>query len=149
MGVGLAGATLAQKWLDMLAGTAFTAPASSNVNVHTADPGAAGTTSMCTGTNSGDRKALTWSAASTSTNTTTKNAVATFPSWASWDMTGAPNTVTHVSAWDAAGSGAGAGTADTGGNFLFSGQLTASKSVSTGDTFNLTSLAVSLTPIAV
>lgn len=135
MAVGLAGSTLAQKWLDMLSGTAFTQPAGSFVQLHTADPGAAGTTSPCTGTVGSARKSVTYGAASTSAGTTTK-AMSSTPSWASFDVA---QTITHISVWDAS----------TAGNFLFSAQLPApGKAVAVGDTFNLTSLSVALTPIA-
>lgn len=142
MTTGLAATTLANKWLDMLGGSAFTAPAGTYIQLHTADPGAAGTTSPCTGTVGGDRKALTWAAASAGSKAITT----TLPSWATWD--GGSVTISHVSVWDAAGSGAGAGTADTGGNFLFSGALTAPKAITNGDTYNQSSLSVAFTPVA-
>jgi hypothetical protein len=61
------------------------------------------------------------------------------PSWASWAGTNG-EVVTHISFWDAS----------TAGNFLCSIALTASKTMGTGDTLNLTSggTTVTLTPIA-
>lgn len=129
MAVGLSAANLANKWLDMLGGTAFTAPATTAVKLHTADPGAAGTTAPSSVTT---RPALTWSAASAGSKS-----ISGTPSWASWAGTNG-EVVTHVSVWDST----------TAGNFLFSVALTASKTVNTGDTLNLTSLTVSFTPIA-
>lgn len=129
MTVGLSTANLANKWLDMLGGTAFTAPTTTYVKLHTADPGASGATAASAETT---RKALTWSAASSGSKAITS----TLPSWASWSA--GSETITHISVWDAS----------TAGNFLFSVALTASKSVTNGDTLNLTSLTFALSPLA-
>jgi hypothetical protein len=138
MTVGLKDTNLANKWLDMLGGTAFTAPASCNGQLHTADPGVAGTTSPCNGASSaGTRKAITWAAAAAGAK-----AMSGTPSWTSWD--GGSVTISHLSFWDAIGAGNPA----TGGNFLFSGVLSSGKAITNGDTFNLTSLSVSLAPLA-
>src|SRR4051812_36909046 len=110
MTVGLAATTLANKWLDMLSGTAFTAPTNTYVKLHTADPGAAGTTAPSANTT---RVVLSWSAASAGSKAIT----ATLPSWASWAS--GSETITHISVWDAS----------TAGNFLFSVALTSSKAV--------------------
>lgn len=126
MAAGLAAATLANKWLDMLAGTAFTAPAGTYIKLHTANPGAAGTTaasavttrqSATFGTASGGAIALSNSPAFTMTTS---------------------ETITHVSVWDAS----------TGGNLLWTAALTDSRAVTNGATLTFTSLGVSLTPIA-
>lgn len=129
MTAGAAATTLANKWLDMLGATAFTAPTNTYVKLHTGDPGAAGTTAASTNTT---RVILAWSAASAGAKAIT----ATLPSWATWAS--GSETITHVSVWDNL----------TAGNFLFSVALTASKPVTNGDTLNLTSLSVSITPIA-
>lgn len=129
MAVGLAATTLANKWLDMLAGTAFTAPAASAIKLHTGDPGSAGTANASSVTT---RPTVTWSAASAGSK-----AMSNTPSWASWAGTNG-EVVTHISGWDATSAG----------NFLFSAALTASKTVNTGDTLNLTSLTFAFTPIA-
>jgi len=128
MAVGLHAVNLANKWLDMLAGTAFTAPTSTNVKLHTADPGAAGTTAASVET---DRKAATWAAASAGSK-----AINNTPSWASWDA--GTETISHIGVWDDI----------TAGNFLFSAALTVAKQVQNGDTLNLTSLTFAFTPIA-
>jgi hypothetical protein len=120
---------LANKWLDMLGGTAFTAPATTAVKLHTADPGAAATTAASSVTT---RPALTWAAASGGSK-----AISSTPSWASWAGT-SPETLTHISVWDST----------TAGLFLFSAALTTSKTVTTGDTFTLSSLTFALTPLA-
>ncbi len=138
MTTGLAATTLANKWLDMLGGTAFTAPAGFYAQLHTADPGAAGTTSPCSGASSaGTRKSVSWSAASAGSKSMSNT-----PSWTTWD--GGSVTVSHISTWDAAGSGNPA----SGGNYMLSGALSSGKAMTNGDTFNLTSLSVALTPIA-
>jgi hypothetical protein len=126
---GLHTVNLANKWLDMLGATAFSAPAVTAVKLHTGDPGSAGTSNASAETT---RKALTWSAASSGS----KAIAATLPQWATWS--GGAETLTHVSVWDST----------TAGVFLFSVALTASKSITNGDTFNLTTLTVAFTPLA-
>lgn len=129
MTAGLSAANLANKWLDMLGGTAFTAPAGSFVKLHTADPGAAGATAASA---EATRKALTWSAAAAGS----KSITTTLPSWTAWAV--GAETITHISVWDAS----------TVGTFLFSAALTASKPMTNGDTLNLNTLTFALTPIA-
>ncbi len=129
MTVGLAATTLANKWLDMLGGTAFTAPAGTFVKLHTGDPGAAGTSNASANTT---RPALSWAAASAGS----KAIQATLPVWSAWAS--GSETLTHISVWDAS----------TAGNFLYSVALTASKPVTNGDTVTLASHTHALTPIA-
>jgi hypothetical protein len=124
---GLHTVNFANKVLDhMCRATASTAPASNNVELHTADPGAAGTTSTATGSGA-TRVAVTFSAASggavASSNT---------PSWA-----GGSVTISHIAIWDATSAG----------NVLYTAALTTSKAVTNGDTFTLSSLSVSLAPL--
>jgi len=126
--VGLSAVNLANKWLDMLGGTAFTAPAGSFVKLHTADPGASGATAASANTT---RVAATWSAASAGSK-----AISNTPTWASWAA--GNETISHVSFWDAS----------TAGNFLYSVALTTPKAVTNGDTFTLSSHTHALTPIA-
>jgi hypothetical protein len=127
--VGLHAVNLANKWLDMLGGTAFTAPTTTAMKAHTGDPGSAGTSNASAET---DRKALTWSAASAGS----KSITSTLPQWASWDA--GTETISHMSVWDST----------TAGNFLYSFALTTAKQVTNGDTLNVTAHSVSLTPIA-
>src|SRR5690349_9890279 len=108
MTVGLHAVNLANKWLDMLAGTAFTAPTTTAVKLHTGDPGSAGTANASAETT---RKALTWSAASAGSKAITT----TLPSWTSWSV--GTETISHISVWDATSAG----------NFLFSAALSTSK----------------------
>lgn len=129
MTAGLSAVNLANKWLDMLAGTAFTAPATVYVKLHTGDPGAAGANNASSVTT---RVALAWNAAAAGSKS-----ISNTPSWPTWAGTNG-EVVTHISLWDAL----------TVGNFLDSIALTASKTVNTGDTLNLTSLSIAFSPIA-
>lgn len=128
MTLGLAPTNLANKWLDMMGGTAFTAPTGAYVKLHTADPGVAGATAASANTT---RAQITWSAASGGSK-----AMSGTLSWASWAA--GTETISHISIWDAS----------TAGNFLWSGSLSASKTVNNGDTLQITSLSLALTPIA-
>lgn len=131
MAVGLATTAFANKVLDhMCRAVASTAPASNNVELHTADPGAAGTTSTATGSGA-TRNAVTFSAASSGAVASSNT-----PSWSSW--TGGSVTLSHIAIWDAASAG----------TFLYSAALTTSKAITNGDTFTLSSLSVSLSPLA-
>lgn len=128
MTVGLSTANLANKWLDLLRGTAFTAPTGLYVKLHTGDPGASAASFASANTT---RNAATFSAAASGSISLSNT-----PSWASWAS--GSETISHISVWDAA----------TAGNFLFSVALTTSKAVANGDTLNLTSLVFSLSPLA-
>lgn len=127
MTVGLSPTLLANKWLDMLGGTAFTAPAGAFAELHLGDPGVNGTSNPSTETS---RKSITYGAASAGSKAMTNT-----PSW-SWVQ--GTETISHLAIWDAS----------TAGNFLFSITLTASKQVANGDTLNITALSISFTPLA-
>ncbi len=127
MATGLAATTLANQWLNMLRGVAFTAPTAEYVKLHVGDPGAAGTANSSAVTT---RVVVTHAAAS-------GGAIAMTGTPPSFSMT-ATETITHISVWDAASAG----------NFLYSGALAASKAVQSGDTLTLNTLGVALTPIA-
>jgi hypothetical protein len=129
MARGLSAANLANAWLNVLGGTTFTAPANTYVGLHTGDPGASGTANVSSVTT---RPVLAWNAAASGSKT-----ISNTPSWTSWAGT-SPETVTDVSVWSASSAG----------TFYFSVQLTASKTVQTGDTLTLSSLSVSLSPLA-
>lgn len=128
MTVGIAATTLANKWLDLLSGTAFTTPPASYIGPFTADPGASGTNAPASSTS---RVAMTWSAASAGSK-----AMSNTPTFSAW--AGGSVTVTHVASFDAV----------TTGNFMFSAALTASKAMTNGDTLTLSTLTFALTPIA-
>ena len=129
MARGLSAVNLANAWLNVISGTTFTGAAGSFIQLHTGDPGASGTANVSSVTT---RPSQTWNAASAGS----KSASGT-PSWTSWAGT-SPETVTDVSDWGASSAG----------TFYFSVQLTASKTVQTGDTLTLNSMSVSQSPIA-
>lgn len=130
MAVGFATVAYVDKVLNhMHRAVASTAPAGNFVKLHTGDPGSAGAANASSVTT---RPEATYSASSSGAV-----ALSNTPSWASWAGTNG-EVVTHISVWDA----------NTAGTFLFSAALTASKTVNTGDTLNLTSLSVSITPLA-
>lgn len=105
----------------------FTAPATMFVELHTADPGAAGTTSVAAVTT---RSAATFNASTTGSALSLSNTP-------TWSMT-TTETISHIAVWSAS----------TAGTFYFSAALSVSKSVNNGDTLNLTTLGFSLTPQA-
>lgn len=128
MTVGISGVNLANKILDGATRTgSFPTPSSLFVKLHTGDPGASGTANASAVTT---RSAATFGSAAS-------GGVATMTNTPSWSMTGT-ETISHISLYDAS----------TAGNFLWSVALTASKSVSNGDTLNLSSLTLTFTPIA-
>ena len=128
MAVGLSPVNLANKWLDMLAGTAFaSAPANTFVRLHTGDPGSAGTANGSAVTT---RQQVTWSAASAGSKASS--------SISAFSMT-TSETITHISLWDTNGTPTG--------NFLASAALTASRAVINGDSLTVT-VTVAFTPMA-
>jgi hypothetical protein len=133
MAVGLSTVNTANAWLNVLkgnsAGVTFTAPAVQAAKLHTADPGSAGTTAAAAGDTT--RKALTFNAASGGSMSLTSAP-------ASWTNGGTSETLTHITVWDST----------TAGNFQYSAALTASQAWASGNTFTLTALSVSLTPLA-
>lgn len=126
MTTGLSAVNLANSWLNMLGASAFTAPAAFYVKWHIGDPGASGASNA---SNVTTRSSVTWSAASAGSKSSSNT-----PSYAATSS----ETLSHVSFWDNS----------TAGNFLGSAALAASKAVASGDTFNLTTLTFSFTPIA-
>jgi len=120
---------VANKLLETLGrtGTTFTA-GTMKVAIHTADPGASGTTAASSNTT---KQSLTFAAASAGSGSMSLSSSPT-----AWSMT-ATETISHISLWDSAGT-----------TFLWSVALTASKSVVSGDSLQLTSLTLALTPIA-
>lgn len=116
MAVGL-NATVANALLNALCrATNYTAPTTVWAKLHTGDPGAAGTSNAATETT---RKQLTFGSAAA--GGAISNTVA-----ASWSGVAATEDYTHASVWDAS----------SGGNFLFSGTITAA-AVQAGDDFTL------------
>lgn len=131
MAVGLSAAGYANKVLGhMHRAQASTAPAANYVKLHTnvGDPGAAGTSNPSANTT---RVAVTYNTESAGSITSSNT-----PSWASW-ASGA-ETLAYISVWDAS----------TAGTFLMSAALATAKAITNGDTFTLSSLSVTLGPLA-
>lgn len=114
----------ANSTLDTM-GAAYT-----HLALHTADPGASGTTSASSVTT---RAAVTWASASGGS----KLANGTLPSWASWAGTNG-EVVSHVSFWNASSAG----------TFARSAALSSTVTMNTGNTLNITGITVTLTPLA-
>lgn len=116
MTVGIA-AAIANSWLDGLCrSVVWTEPAAFYVKLHTADPGAAGTTAAAGETT---RKLGTFSAASAGAITTTAAL--------EWVSVSTTETYSHVSFWDAV----------TAGTFLGSDALDIARAVTAGDNFTI------------
>lgn len=117
--------TVANSWLDAVGRNVSYANAAVWIQLHTGDPGAAGTSNTATETT---RKQATFSAASS--GSMASNADVT------WTNIAGSQDATFFSAWSASSAG----------TFLFSGSITANAYVA-GDTYTITSgnLTVSLT----
>jgi len=127
MALGLATAT-ANAILDALCrSAAWSDPAAFCVKLHTGDPGSAGTANASAETS---RKAATFSAASGGAITTSGQL-----DWTSWPVGANGEVITHVSFWDAT----------SGGNFLGSDALNASRTMNTGDTLSIAAGDIDLT----
>jgi len=132
MTVGFSTANTINAWLNTLRGTSaatFTGVTTLFVQLHTADPGASGTTAVSSTTT---RQALNYAAAASGSQALTGTT-----QWTTWAGTNG-EVVTHISVWGAS----------TAGTFYYSVALTASKTVNTGDTLTLSSLTVSIAPLA-
>lgn len=116
-------------WLNAIrgggAGTSFTAPAAVYLQLHTADPTDAGTTAVASNST---RQAVTFSAASSPAGTLASSATVT------WTSVPAAETYSHWTMWDAS----------TAGNCLWTGSLSSSATVAIGDTFQITTLTLTL-----
>jgi hypothetical protein len=123
---GLSTVNLANALLNTLNNTSF-AVSALYAQLHTATPGASGTSALSAVTT---RELLTFSAAS-------GGAIALASSPSAWNMT-ATETITDISVWSAS----------TGGNFLWSAALSVVKSVASGDTLTLNTCTLSLAPLA-
>jgi len=122
--------TLTNALLNVLNGTtiatnAYTTSGNVYLQLHTADPGTAGTTSVSVGSTT--RVVVAFGTASSGTVTmTTSN-----PQWTNG---GTSETITAISIW----------TASTAGTFLVSGALTTSQAWASGNILQLSSLSVSI-----
>ena len=117
-------ATVANGWLD---GTFATATCWAKL--HTADPGASGATAAAAGDTT--RKQATMTAASAASKAPSGTA-------GPWTNGGTSETLTHISL----------GSASTAGTFNMSIALGSSQAWANTNTFTLTSLTISATPIA-
>lgn len=132
MTVGLSTTATANAWLNTLRGTSaatFTGVTTMFVQLHTGDPGASGTANVSSTTT---REAVNFNAASAGSQTITGTT-----QWTSWAGSNG-EVVSHISTWGSS----------TLGTFYYSAALTTPKTVNTGDTLTLTTLTVSLTPLA-
>lgn len=129
MAAGLHTANLANGWLNTLRGSSFNVSAGTFVRLHTGDPGSAGTSNNAAGNTT--RVQASFGAAS-------GGALALTGTNPSWTNSGTSETITHVSVWTAA----------TGGSVLWTAALGSSRAWVSGDTFVLTALGISLTPLA-
>ncbi len=127
MAVGVSVANVANKWLDVLrtGGASFTATTTAYVQLHTAEPGAAGTTAISVG--SSTRYSVSHSAPSSASMAISGTA-------GPWTNGGTSETITHVSVWSAS----------TGGTFLYSASLGVSQAWASANTFTLNGLTVSI-----
>jgi hypothetical protein len=113
--------------LDTLDGSGQAYSASATfLKLHLGDPGEDGDDNPAVETT---RKAVTFSGASTVSGVGTKTSAG-----AEWTLVAATETYTHWSMWDD----------ETSGNCLWYGGLSASASVTAGDTFEITSLTLTL-----
>ena len=108
--------------LDTLGGTAFSV-ATVYAQLHTGDPGEDGTSSVA-GENG--REVVTFGTASGGSLATTAAST--------WTNVSTAETYSHFSLWDAASAG----------NCLWTGALSSAATVAVGDTFQITSLTLTL-----
>lgn len=130
MAVGFSLTNTINAFLNALrANTSYSAPAATYVQLHTGDPGAAGTTNISVGSTT--RVVMTQGAPSA-------GAIAITGTNPSWTNGGTSETVSHITVWSAV----------TAGTFSYSIALTTSKTWGSGDILTLTSCGVSVTPAA-
>lgn len=110
------------KLLDTIRGTSFSVT-NAYLKLHTGDPGEDATANEATETT---RQAVSFSAASSGSMASSATV--------EWTNVSTTETVTHWSLWDAS----------TGGNALWSGALASSAALTAGDTFQITSLTITL-----
>jgi hypothetical protein len=132
MVVGLSTTNLVNPWLDMLEGTAFTAPAATWIELHTADPGAAGTTAVSVGSTT--RLQLTAANFNAASGGSKAMAAAIGP----WTNGGTSETISHIAVFSASSAG----------TFYWSAALTASQAWASGNTFTLNTLTFAMAPLA-
>jgi hypothetical protein len=117
MAVGLASATAASLLDALFNQSNYTAPTALHMQLHTGDPGSAGTANVATET---DRQNVTTSFSAASGGTVTNDVAIT------WTTVAGSEDYTHYSVWSAS----------TNGTFYWSGTITAN-AVTAGDTFTI------------
>ena len=123
--------SLVSGWFNTLrttgnGGAAFSALTGSFVQLHTGDPGAAGTANVSVGSTT--RNSFVFSSSSSG------SALSLSTPPAAYTNGGTSETLTHISVW----------TASSAGTFEFSVALTTPKAWASGDQFNLNTLTASL-----
>ena len=113
---------LENKLLDATAGTSY-ASAATYLQLHTGDPGEAGTSNAAS---ESTRQAVSFGSASGGSMVSSGTV--------EWTNVAATETYSHWSLWDASSAG----------NCLWSGALASSAAVTAGDTFQITSLTLTL-----
>jgi hypothetical protein len=115
-------------WLNTIksTGTSFNVAGAIGVVLHTGIPGATGASFV---SSQSEKHAITFLSSTLSVLTQTGT-----PQWTNWTGTNG-EVVSHVSIWDTSG---------TGGNCLWTAQLSASKTINTGDTFTLSSSSLTI-----
>ena len=113
---------LENKLLDATSGTSYAA-AGTYLQLHTGDPGEDGTANVAT---ESTRQSVSFAAASGGSMVSSGTV--------EWTNVAGTETLTHWSLWDAS----------TSGNALWSGALASSANVVAGDTFQITSLTLTL-----
>jgi hypothetical protein len=103
--------------------TAWTIPTNVYIKLHTADAGEAGTTAAASETT---RKVAAWATAASGSIATSATL--------EWTNVASTETYSHWSMWDDVSAG----------NCLWTGALSSSAAVTAGDTFQITSLTLSL-----
>ena len=115
---------------SVFSAAAFTPPAASYIQLHTGDPGAAGTAHI---SSYATRTVLAWASAAGGSKSLSASVTIT----ASWSGTN-NEIITHVSYWSAV----------TGGTFIVSDQLTAGVPVTTGQPVVLPNATAPWSPLA-
>lgn len=134
MTVGMSAANLVTPWLNLLRpGGTFTAVATPYAQLHTADPGAVGTTAVSALATTPVRQALTFNASAAG------SALALTSPPSAWTAAaGTGETISHISVWGAASAG----------TFYYSVALTTPQPWVVSNTFTLSTLTFALSPIA-
>ena len=130
MTAGLSTTNTVNAWLNVLRGggngVTFTAPSTLFMQFHVGDPGSAGTANVANVTT---RSSTTLAAASGGAIALSNSPTYTATS---------PETISHVSLWSASSAG----------TFYWSVALTTSKSMTSGDVLTMSTLGISISPLA-